>query len=238
MSNTMGVLPGLSGMRAVERDGQPGSDSPIRVMIIHTLPLLRAGLAAWLNHGAASPRTRVVAVESSCTRALFIARDHRPEVVLIDGSAEGALEAARALHQLPSRPGVIVIAGAGGYPSVQASLAANVSGYVPLHTTPEDLLSGIATVVSGGIYVHRDAAARLARFVDGSRAVVQNGVLSSREVLILRRLSQGMSLQNVAQEFGVTERTLRRYFASISVKLGARTHVQAVAEAIRRGVLD
>jgi len=82
------------------------------------------------------------------------------------------------------------------------------------------------------------AALRLDQIVDPDPALVgPHRHLTPRELAVLRLISAGAQLRQVAQELGLGEETIRSHLKKAQIKLGVRTRTQAVAEALRQHLI-
>ena len=123
-----------------------------------------------------------------------------------------------------------------GYTDSGAGLADAVRigarGFV-LKTSPAvQLLSALRTVAAGGDYVDPGLAALLS----GGAELALLGVLSPREHEILGLLAEGFNGQAIAERLFLSPETVRTHVRNGTLKLGARTRVQAVALMVRGGV--
>ncbi|BCJ88553.1 response regulator transcription factor [Effusibacillus dendaii] len=67
--------------------------------------------------------------------------------------------------------------------------------------------------------------------------IARKGSLSKREIEVLQRMSDGDSIKGMAVEMGISEYTVREYIQSAMRKMGVQHRAQAVAEAIRHGMI-
>ncbi len=205
------------------------SDTGMRCLIIDEHPVVRQGVRALLERELSG-----VEVSDAATPESALADDHREplDVVLIDprsaGTEVGAV-VARLASELDSA--IVVFTSNGGARLLAESLKAGVKGYVRKDSPPEDLVRAIRAAQSGDFYV--DPAL-------SSTIVLEEGdrTLTARQREILQMLADGMQTDAVAKRLGLSTETVRTHTKRILAKLHADTRTQAVAIAIRNGLIE
>src|SRR5918911_4805248 len=126
---------------------------------------------------------------------------------------------------------IVVFTSNGGARLLAESLKAGVKGYVRKDSPPEDLVRAIRAAQSGEFYV--DPAL-------SSTIVLEEGdrTLTARQREILQMLADGMQTDAVAKSLGLSTETVRTHTKRILAKLQADTRTQAVAIAIRHGLIE
>ena len=203
------------------------SDS-LRCLVVDDHPVVRQGIRALLEREL--PGAEVIDAPSA--DALGDVADQRPDVVVIDpatgaGDLERAVERVRASLDSP----IVIFTGNGGARLLADALKAGVKGYVRKDSPPEDLVRAIQAARSGDFYV--DPAL-------SSTIVLEEGdrTLTLRQREILQMLADGMQTEAVARELGLSTETVRTHTKRILAKLHADTRTQAVAIAIRNGLIN
>ena len=104
--------------------------------------------------------------------------------------------------------------------------------------TPEELVAAVSAALGGQNWVAAPLAgvlrAELLREVSGERPPE----LSRRELEVLRWLATGATNAQIAQRLAISEHTVRNHVHSVMRKLGVATRTDAVATALRRGLVD
>src|ERR687895_399696 len=126
---------------------------------------------------------------------------------------------------------IVVFTSNGGARLLAEALKAGVKGYVRKDSPPEDLVRAIRAAQSGDFYV--DPAL-------SSTIVLEEGdrTLTARQREILQMLADGMQTEAVAKRLGLSTETVRTHTKRILAKLHADTRTQAVAIAIRNGLIE
>jgi two-component system response regulator NreC len=214
--------------------------NPIRVLIVDDHAVLRAGLRMLLE---AQPDVVVVGEGADGVVAPTLAREHRPDVVLLDLSMPGPSSGEvirQVLRQSPtSRVLVLTMHDDPAY--LAAALQAGAAGYVVKKVADTELLSAIRAVHAGRTFVdltrtsdppRRPAEAQQ----DPQRAAAKQ--LSRREGQVLRLLAQGHSNQQVADLIKVSVKTAETYRTRLSEKLGLKGRAELYRFAVESGLLD
>lgn len=207
----------------------------IRVLLVDDHVLLRQGTRTLLEQSA---EIAVVGETGRGEEALTLAEQVRPDVVLLDIRLIGlnGVEVARALRRdLPAIKILILTA----YPYeqyVRALFAIGVHGYLLKNATGAELIAGVRAVQRGESVL----SAEIADQRDGrtrTTSVVTTGMLSEREHAILRLVSRGATNREIGAALVIGEHTVESHLGNLMIKLGARSRVEAVTLAIKRGIL-
>jgi len=201
----------------------------LRCLVVDDHPVVRQGIRALLEREL--PGAEVIDAPTTAD-ALAALSDPRPDVVVIDPSSGGG-DLEKVVDQLRSSVDspIVVFTGNGGARLLADALKAGVKGYVRKDSPPEDLVRAIQAAQSGDFYV--DPAL-------SSTIVLEEGdrTLTVRQREILQMLADGMQTEAVARELGLSTETVRTHTKRILAKLHADTRTQAVAIAIRNGLLN
>jgi two-component system response regulator DesR len=190
----------------------------IRILIADDEDLLRGSLAALL---ALEEDIEVVAEASTSTDAVRLAREHRPDIAVLDlemPPADGLHAAQEIRAELVTH---IVLVTRHARPGVlRRALSAGVSGFVPKTTPAARLAEIIRDVAAGRRYVDPDIAA--------SALTEDDCPLTDRELEVLRASRTGASVIEIAAQVHLAPGTVRNYLSSAMSKLGVSSrHVAA-----------
>jgi len=206
-----------------------GSDPPLRCLIIDDHPVVRQGIRALLEREL----DRVEVSDAPTPEAaLDSAVSNGPDVVIIDPRT-AAPEVGQLVSNLSREldSAIVVFTSNGGARLLAEALKAGVKGYVRKDSPPEDLVRAIRAAQTGEFYV--DPAL-------SSTIVLEEGdrTLTVRQREILQMLADGMQTEAVARRLGLSTETVRTHTKRILAKLHADTRTQAVAIAIRNGLIE
>src|SRR3954463_10302199 len=202
----------------------------LRCLIIDDHPVVRQGIRALLEREIDA----VVVTDAATPAAAFSANSNgeAPDVVIVDPRGAGA-EVGSLVADLSRELGsaIVVFTSNGGARLLSEALKAGVKGYVRKDSPPEDLVRAIRAARSGDFYV--DPAL-------SSTIVLEEGdrTLTARQREILQMLADGMQTEAVARRLGLSTETVRTHTKRILAKLHADTRTQAVAIAIRNGLIE
>lgn len=197
----------------------------IRLLLADDEDLIRGALAALLD---LEDDLQVVAQASTSTDAASAAREHRPDVAVLDlemPPADG-LRAAEEIRRDLDIPIVLVTRHA--RPGVlRRALAAGVRGFVPKTTPAARLAEILRDVAAGRRYVDPEIAA--------SALSEDDCPLTDRELDVLREARAGGSVADIAAAVHLAQGTVRNYLSSAMAKLDAPSRHAAAHRAWEEG---
>lgn len=202
----------------------------IRVFSVDDHPLLREGIAAIINN---QPDMLIVAQAETGSEAIRMYRESRPDLILMDlrlpdMSGIDALIAIRA--EFPDAR-VIILTTFEGDVEIQRALKAGARGYLLKSTPPNELVETIRHVHAGKKGIPSHIAAHLAEHVSDDDLTV-------REVEVLSHIAGGNRNRDIAEKLFISEETVKVHIKHIMDKLNASDRTQAVAIAVRRGIIQ
>ncbi|MGH3392345.1 MAG: response regulator transcription factor [Actinomadura sp.] len=197
----------------------------IRLLIADDEELLRSALAALL---ALEEDLTVVAEAATSTDAVRLAREHRPDIAVLDlemPPADGLRAAQEIRAELATQ---IVIVTRHARPGVlRRALAAGVRGFVPKTTPASRLAEIIRDIAAGRRYVDPDIAA--------AALTEDDCPLTDRELEVLRAARTGASVNEIAAEVHLAPGTVRNYLSAAMSKLGVPSRHAAAHHAWQQG---
>jgi DNA-binding NarL/FixJ family response regulator len=216
----------------------------ISVLIVDDQDLVRIGLRTLIDN----EDDLVCAGEAADgLAAVAAAREHRPDVVLMDVRMAGVdgLEATRRITADPDLAAtrVIVLTTFEIDEYVFSALRAGASGFLLKDTTPVELLRAIRLVAAGDALLAPSATRKLVReFVSMQprtrRPHPQLHTLTEREREVLGLVAEGLNNEEIAERLVVSPATARTHVSRAMVKLGARDRAQLVVFAYQSGLAD
>jgi DNA-binding NarL/FixJ family response regulator len=216
----------------------PAGSGPVRVLVADDHPVVRAGLRALLS---AEPGLTVVAEAGSGEETVLMARQHQPDVVLMDLRMPGAGGLA-AIRQLSAdQPGVrvVVLTTYDSDADILPAVEAGAAGYL-LKDTPRDTLVGaIFAAARGETVLAPSVAGRLVNRLRAAppEAPAARETLSARETEVLMLAGRGLTNAQIGRELFVSEATVKTHLLRAYAKLGVSSRTAAVTRAMELGVL-
>jgi len=201
----------------------------IRILLVDDHPLLRDGLRASIG---AETDMQVVAEASNGQEALELFREHLPDITLMDLKMPvmGGVQSIQAIRTQFVLAKVIVLSTYEGDEDIHRALEAGAATYLLKDTLSKDLVRAIRAVFAGERPLPASVAQRLAD------RVLQPTV-TARELDVLRLISQGLRNKEIAARLGIGEETVQGHVRNILSKFGLHDRTEAVAVAVRRGIV-
>lgn len=204
-------------------------NKPIRILVIDDHPMIRAGVTATIGP---EPDMTVVALASTGKEGVEQYRLHQPDVTLMDLKMPvmGGVEAIRVIRtEFPSAK-IIVVSTYEGDEDIYRALEAGAITYLLKDMLAEKMVQMIREVAEGGRPIPPDVAHRLT-------GRMFQAVLTNREVEVLRLVARGMRNKEIAAELNISDETVQGHVKNILAKLAVHDRTEAVAVAIRRGIV-
>jgi len=202
----------------------------IRVLIADDHPVVREGLAAILR---SEPDIQVVAEATDGAHACALYDQYLPDVVILDlrmPRKDGLQVVTELTSSRRPKPRIIVMTTYETEDDVRRALQAGAKSYLVKGALPEQILETVRRVAAGEALV----PSKIASVLTESLARPE---LSPRELQVLRELAAGNSNKEIGQMLQITEHTVKAHLKSILVKLGATGRTEAIAIAIKRGLI-
>jgi DNA-binding NarL/FixJ family response regulator len=202
----------------------------IRVFSVDDHPLLREGIAAIINN---QPDMLLVTQASDGREAVRLFGQHLPDVTLMDLRLPdmSGIDALIAIRSEYPDARVIMLTTFEGDVEIQRALKAGARGYMLKSAPPNELVETIRQVHKGKKQIPQQIAAHLAEHFSDE-------ALTEREVDVLRHVSGGNRNRDIAERLFISEETVKVHIKHIMEKLGASDRTQAVAIAVRRGIIQ
>jgi two-component system, NarL family, nitrate/nitrite response regulator NarL len=200
----------------------------IRIAIVDDHPLFREGTAEAL---ASACGIEVVGQGATAADAIAIAREHAPDVVLLDLRLPGdGVNAAATIACGCPNVRVIALTASEDEEDVVSALKVGVRGYILKGSTSEEVIETVRAVFQGDSYVTPTLAARLLIKKDNGKGAVvaaSQRDLTPCEEKVFALVARGMSNKDVARSLESSERNVKHHMTNIMQKLGVRNRVEA-----------
>lgn len=215
----------------------------IRTALVEDQTQTRQGLTALID---GTPGFRCAGSWRTCEEMLARLPEVRPDVLLLDVGLPGmsGIDGARRARQiLPALP-VLILTVHEDNDFILEALCAGACGYLVKKTPPARLLEAIREAHEGGSPMSSQVARRVVELLrtlrvetSPERGEEEGALLTLREREILRGLAAGKTYQQAAQSLHISTDTVRFHIRKIYKKLQAHSQSEAVAIALRTGLL-
>jgi DNA-binding NarL/FixJ family response regulator len=209
----------------------------IRVLVADDHPIVRSGVAGLL---ASADGIEVVAEAEDGARALELARQLRPDVVLMDLRMPGlgGVEATAAItSELPATR-VLILTTYESDDNILTAIEAGASGYLLKAAPQQEILAAVRAVVDGHTVLAPAIAAALVRHVrSGEADATARPRLSDREREVLRLVADGLSNPQIAKRLFIGEATVKTHLIHVFEKLEVSDRTRAVTLALELGLI-
>jgi two-component system invasion response regulator UvrY len=210
----------------------------IRVLVVDDHDLVRMGIVSLLSDG---DRIQVIAEASSGEEAIELAKEHEPDVVLMDirMPGMGGLEATRKLLRFNEDIKVIAVTACAEDPFASRLLQAGAAGYMTKGATADEMIMAVIKVKSGQRYISPEIAQRMAlKPFDTQETACPFDVLSDREMQISILIVNCVKVQEISDQLFLSPKTVNTYRYRIFEKLAITSDVELTRLAIRHGIID
>lgn len=201
--------------------------------------MVRQGLRFFLS---TQPDMTVVGEAATAEEALYLVDSLRPDVVLMDIVLPNlsGIEAVQAINECYPEISVIILSAFVDTSKVVQAIQAGAAGYLMKDVDPQELAAAIQATRQGKLYLHPEAARRLAEAMrpDPDQHEPTPDVLTERELEVLQLVTHGLSNQEISVQLNITLKTVKAHVSSILQKLGVENRVQAALYALRHHLVE
>jgi DNA-binding NarL/FixJ family response regulator len=216
-----------------------------RILLVDDHKIMRQGLKALLGGG---PDMQVVGEAEDGRSGVEMAKELRPDVVLMDISMPGlnGIDATRRMLDIDPAVKVLALTAHSDRNMVREILRAGAMGYVVKDSAVEELVQAVHTAIGGRVYLSpRIAGLVVEGFVDedgngrGSVGAGAAGVfsrLTAREREVLQLMAEGKATKEVARALSVSVKTAETHRRAIMQKLDLHSVAELTKYAVREGL--
>jgi two-component system, NarL family, nitrate/nitrite response regulator NarL len=232
------VIIALSGATQGGRPGAPKMPAArVKVLLADDHPIYREGLARAIRE---RPELKLVAEAENGRMALDLIRDHKPDVAVLDvrmPDLDGP-QVMRALRREGLEVEVIFLSAGTDGGTSYGVVADGARGYLSKKAGRQEICEAISRVARGETVLAAEVQSGLASEIGRRQAITEGPDLTAREREILRLVADGLSAPDIGREIHLSPTTVKGHLHTLYDKLGVSDRAAAVAEAMRRGLLE
>ncbi len=209
----------------------------IHVLLTDDHALVRTGIKRLLED---SGQVKIVAEAESGEEAIRLARELKPEVILMDVNMPGmgGLEASRRIlrHDPEQKIIILTVHAEQNYPKRLLEIGAR--GYLTKECQVDEMILAIRQVHDGGSYIEPKIAQKLALSMLPGNDTNLMDRLSQREFQVLLMVSQGLNNTEISKKLCLSPKTISTYRSRLMEKLEASNEFDLVRIAVEYGLVD
>ena len=211
-----------------------------RILIADDHAVLREGMRNLLER---ERDLEVVGEASDGDEAVRLGTKLKPDVVLMDIVMPklGGVEATKLIKQASPATAILVLTAYSDIRYIIGLLEAGACGYLLKSARGHDIIGAIRAVRSGDSVldpvITRKLLERAIGSAKGSVEAGARGLLSPREIEVLRLGARGMSNKDIAKQLFLTVRTVKAHFTNIFNKMGVGSRTEAIVKGLKEGYI-
>ncbi len=209
---------------------------PITILLVDDHALLRAGIRMLLS---TTDHMQLIGEADKGEQAIQLYQNLKPNLVIMDLSMPGigGLEAIRRilLHDAAAR--ILVFSVHHEQVFVSRALNAGAKGYLTKNSAPEQLLLAIESLMHNQIYIDRELRQASTDQQDSNDCQAVIAAFSPREFDIYRLLAEGLTVNAIADQLCLQQKTVSNYATQIKKKLGVNTFTELAHIAAGSGLI-
>ncbi|MEI2638808.1 MAG: response regulator transcription factor [Microthrixaceae bacterium] len=206
----------------------------MRVLLADDHQILRDGIRRGLENAGET----VVGEASNGEEAVLLAKEHNPDIVLMDLSMPvmDGVQATQLIRETQPHVRVVVLSMHDDPARTRAALEAGAVGYLSKGTSFADVLDTLRRAFEGEEVLSPHLAASMLAAADQADDSAE--LLSARQVEILQMIANGLSTKQVARELDITQKTVHNHLNTVYRKLDTQSLTHAVISAVRLGIIQ
>lgn len=209
-----------------------------RILVVDDHLIVREGLKLIFE---TEEDYEVVGEASNGEDALTLIEQLKPDVVLMDLSMpkKSGIEALRALKERNNLIPVIILTTFNDNALIREGLSLGAKGYLLKDSTRDELIRTVASAIRGEILLQPEISSiifHVKEELSQSDSYINSGI-TERELFILQSIARGCTSKEIAINMNISERTVKAHLTNIYAKLKVDSRSEAVATAIKQGII-
>lgn len=215
----------------------------MEIMIVDDHPLFREGLKAIVNR---DEKYEVCAEAGNGKDGIKIAREHRPDIMLVDISMPGknGIQMIREIREALPDTRFIIISMHSEADYIVEAFRAGATGYMIKESAAAQLIRGLDAVAEGEMFLDNALSQEVVFKLLQNKSDTASGkddpysTLTAREQEVMRMLAEGLSAKDVATQLFISPKTVENHRTNLMKKLGLGSTVELIRYAARLGLID
>jgi two-component system nitrate/nitrite response regulator NarL len=213
------------------------SNDRVRVLVADDHPVYREGFVRAINE---RPELELVGEAGDGREALDQIKELEPDVAVLDIRMPGldGTQVLAAIRRDSNTTQVLFLTAFMEPELAYRTVADGAKGYLSKSAARQEICDAIVTVAQGGTALAPEAQEGIAQEIQERERSGGRPELTSREGEVLRLIADGLSAPQIAKELHLSTTTVKTHLHTLYEKLGVSDRAAAVAEAMRRGLLE
>ena len=210
--------------------------SRIKLVVVDDHSLFRKGLVGLLEEMI---EFQVVGEASNGQDALGLIENVRPDIILLDINMPvmDGLQTLAVVRRLHPEQKVLMLTISQNDEDLINAIVTGANGYVLKNTEPDSLRSTLMQVAAGNSVLSPEITAKVLQAVRRSQTDRNRGLLSDREVEVLKCLAKGQTTAQIAGVLFISENTVKTHIRHILEKMEVNNRAEAVARAAQMDLI-
>jgi DNA-binding NarL/FixJ family response regulator len=203
---------------------------PIRLVVVDDHALFRRGLISLLEE---MPEFVVIGEAANGQEALEKVTKNKPDVLLLDINMPvmDGIQAIEAIHKIYPAQKILMLTISQNDDDLLDAIVAGANGYLLKNTEPDILRSTIKQIFAGNAVLSPEITNKVLQAVRRSKTERSRGLLSDREIDVLKCLARGQTTSQIASTLFISENTVKTHIRHILEKMEVNNRAEAVARA-------
>ncbi|MCB0745027.1 MAG: response regulator transcription factor [Ignavibacteriae bacterium] len=210
----------------------------ITTVIVEDVEFVRNGIAEIIN---SADGYKCIAAFEDCESMLEEIEDLAPDVIITDIGLPGisGIEGIKEVKKILPNQTIVVLTVHEENDKIFEAIMAGASGYLPKKTPPNELITAIKEAYDGGSPMNSEIAGKVINLLRNIAPKKEEEIidLSEREYDILNSIAKGLGYKRIASNLYISIETVRYHIKNIYKKLHVGSQSEAVATAIKRGLI-
>ncbi len=212
------------------------SDKKIKIVIADDHTILVDGMVQLLEK---NNNYEIVGTANNGQEVIDILKRRPADIIIMDINMPimDGIEATQIVsdHFEPTKVLIMSMHNKEGY--IENAIKAGASGYILKNTNNEELHEAIASVLEGGSYFSQDVSSRMATSMRGITKEKDVVLISPKEKLLLKLLSEGYTSDEISDKMETSSHTIKAYRRNLIIKFKVKNVTQLIAVALKDGYI-